>query len=151
MKDSLTRQGLGKKYTFDKPVTAPVPKVLNTFTGIKTAFSDPSRFKTIYEKYGYGSILMFDEVAQWVHLMVVSSVGTDCWLGTMVIRQWYISIDICFVMCADRKLQVLHALFPEKDSLQQNAAWFAAAVRDKIKEKSWQYVARVIHCHSYLC
>jgi linoleate 10R-lipoxygenase len=64
MKESLKRQGLVKKYNFDKPVTARVPKVLNTFTGIKTAFSDPSRFKTIYEKYGYGSILMFDDVAQ---------------------------------------------------------------------------------------
>jgi hypothetical protein len=68
MKESLTRQGLDKKYTFDPPVPLRVPKVLNTFTGIKAAFSDPSRFKTVYEKYGYGSILMFDEIAKWVHL-----------------------------------------------------------------------------------
>jgi hypothetical protein len=64
MKDSLTRQGINKKYTFDKPIASRVPKVLNTFTGIKTAFTDPARFKVIYEKYGYGSILMFDETAQ---------------------------------------------------------------------------------------
>jgi len=105
MKGSLTTRGLVQKYTFDPPVILGVPKVLNTFTGIKVAFSDPSRFKTIYEKYGYGSILMFDDVGQH---------DKD-------------------------KAMVLHALFPEKDSLQQNAAWFAAAVRAKIKEKSWQY------------
>jgi linoleate 10R-lipoxygenase len=35
---------------------------------------------------------------------------------------------------------VLHALFPDKDSISQNAAWFATTIREKIKEKSWQYV-----------
>jgi hypothetical protein len=64
MKESLTRQGLEKKYTFDPPVTSRVAKVLNTFTGIKTAFSDPTKFKVIYEKFGYGSMLMFDDIAQ---------------------------------------------------------------------------------------
>jgi len=68
MKASLTKQGIAKKYTFDPPVALRVPKVLNTFTGIKTAFSDPSRFKVVYEKYGYGSILMFDEIAKWVDI-----------------------------------------------------------------------------------
>lgn len=64
MKQSLTTQGLVAKYTFDHPQTLRVPKVLNTFTGIKNVFGDSSRFKVIYEKYGYGSILMFDEVAK---------------------------------------------------------------------------------------
>jgi hypothetical protein len=64
MKESLTRQGLDKKYTFDRPITSRAAKVLNTFTGIKAAFNDPSRFKVIYEKFGYGSMLMFDDVAQ---------------------------------------------------------------------------------------
>ncbi|KAG6859256.1 hypothetical protein C0991_001040 [Blastosporella zonata] len=64
MKDSLTHQKLEKKYTFDRPQALRVPKVLNTFTGIKAVFSDSSRFKVIYEKYGYGSILMFDEIAK---------------------------------------------------------------------------------------
>lgn len=71
MKDSLTRRGLAEKYTFERPKTLSVPKVLNTFAGIKTAFGDPSRFKVIYEKYGYGSILMFDELAQYVHNFTV--------------------------------------------------------------------------------
>lgn len=64
MKGSLTTQGLAAKYTFDHPQALRVPKVLNTFTGIKNVFSDSSRFKVIYEKYGYGSILMFDDVTQ---------------------------------------------------------------------------------------
>jgi len=64
MKESLTTQGLAAKYTFEHPQALRVPKVLNTFTGIKTVFSDSSRFKVIYEKYGYGSILMFDEIAK---------------------------------------------------------------------------------------
>jgi linoleate 10R-lipoxygenase len=64
MKDSLTKQGLAYKYTFDHPSTLSVPKVLNTFTGIKAVFSDPARFKVLYEKSGYGSIMMFDEMAQ---------------------------------------------------------------------------------------
>ncbi|KAG5644792.1 hypothetical protein DXG03_007613 [Asterophora parasitica] len=85
--------------------TLPIPKVLNTFTGIKTVFSDPSRFKVIYEKYGYGSILMFDDIAQH---------DKD-------------------------KALVMHALFPEKDSLNKHAAWFAEATKAKIQEKSWKY------------
>ncbi|PPQ84052.1 hypothetical protein CVT26_013955, partial [Gymnopilus dilepis] len=64
MKQSLTRQGLQDKYTFDLPKALPVPKVLNTLTGIKTVFSDPHCYKVIYEKFGYGSMLMFDDAAQ---------------------------------------------------------------------------------------
>ncbi|KAF8066489.1 heme peroxidase [Lyophyllum atratum] len=105
MKQSLTQQKLDHKYTFDHPPTIPAAKVLNTFTGIKAVFSDPSRFKVIYEKYGYGSILMFDEMAKHDN---------------------------------DRAM-VLHALFPEKDSLNQHAAWFSAAIAAKIQEKSWKY------------
>jgi linoleate 10R-lipoxygenase len=68
MKQSLTRQGLAKKYTFDRPTPSPDIKVLNTFTGIKTVFGDPSRFKIIYEKNGYGSVLMFDDIPKYVHI-----------------------------------------------------------------------------------
>ncbi|PPQ95917.1 hypothetical protein CVT26_016140 [Gymnopilus dilepis] len=64
MKESLTRRGLEHKYTFDLPQAAPVPKLLHTLTGIRNAFNDPRRFKIMYEKYGYGSVLMFDDVAQ---------------------------------------------------------------------------------------
>ena len=66
MQTSLTRQGLQEKYEFSPPKTIPVPKILNTLTGIKAVFSDPSRFKIIYGKVRYGSILMFDDRAQFV-------------------------------------------------------------------------------------
>ena len=36
------------------------------------------------------------------------------------------------------KAMVLHALFPEEDSLKQHALWFANAVKEKIDEKSWR-------------
>jgi linoleate 10R-lipoxygenase len=77
MKESLTKQKLDKKYTFDFPVAARIPKVLHTFTGIKTLFNDPAKFKVIYEKYGYGSILMFDEIAKWVFTARMT-INADC-------------------------------------------------------------------------
>ncbi|GLB40814.1 putative heme peroxidase [Lyophyllum shimeji] len=105
MKESLTRQGLAAKYTFDHRRIQAIPKILNTFKGIKAVWSDPSRFKVIYEKHGYGSILMFDDVAKH----------------------------------DDDRAMVLHALFPDKDSLNQHAAWVSAAIKAKIQEKSWTH------------
>ena len=95
MKESLTRQGLTKKYTFDPPVTTRVQKVLQTFDGIQTVLSDPAKFKVIYEKFGYGSMLMFDEIAKYVlPLLIFPRPGYRRWgwmitgllLGTIRIR-----------------------------------------------------------------
>ncbi|KAG6877820.1 hypothetical protein C0993_003604 [Termitomyces sp. T159_Od127] len=61
MEDSLTRQKIAKKYTFTRPKALPITKCINTFTGIKAVFSDPSRFKVIYEIPGYGSPLVFNQ------------------------------------------------------------------------------------------
>ena len=65
MKASLTKQGLADKYTFTRPVPVSVPKILNTFTGIKTVLSDPTRFKVPYgikdPATSGGSILDCDE------------------------------------------------------------------------------------------
>jgi linoleate 10R-lipoxygenase len=66
MKGSLTRLGIAEQYTFGRPSALPECKILTTFTGIKYACGDPTRFKVIYEKIGYGSILMFDEIAKYV-------------------------------------------------------------------------------------
>lgn len=64
MHDSLTRLGLVDQYTFNRPIPAPIPKVLSTFTGIKYVFNDPSRFPTVYDMKGlgngYGFMLVFD-------------------------------------------------------------------------------------------
>lgn len=68
MQESLTRQGIANQYTFTRPVATCVPKVLNTFTGIKYVFNDPARFKTVYDMNGlgdgYGFMLNFDEPAK---------------------------------------------------------------------------------------
>ena len=66
MKASLTARNVASSYTFDRPASIPEAKILNTFTGIKYVFNDPSRFKIIYEKYGYGSIVNTDDVQQYV-------------------------------------------------------------------------------------
>ncbi|KAG6847119.1 hypothetical protein H0H93_009982, partial [Arthromyces matolae] len=105
MQKSLTRRKLQAKYSFDHPKVQPVPKILNTFTGIRRVFGDPSLFKVVYEKQGYGSILMFDEIAQH----------------------------------DNDKAMLLHALFPDKNSLEEYAAWFASYTTAKIKEKTWKY------------
>jgi len=109
MKDSLTKQGLAARYKFDRPITARIPKILNTFTGIKYVFNDPTRFHTVYDLSrlgdGYGSILAFDEVAKHD---------------------------------ADKAL-ALHAVFPSKDSLDVYRAWYRDNIAKKIKERSWRY------------
>ncbi|KAF8957351.1 heme peroxidase [Flammula alnicola] len=94
MKESLTRQGLADKYTFDHPTPLRDAIMLNTFTGIKTVFNDPSRFKVIYPKLGYGSVLMFDDNPQHDtdRLMVMRSIFPDkdsltkfaAWMGATV-------------------------------------------------------------------
>jgi hypothetical protein len=66
MKGSLAGLGIAEQYTFDRPSAPPECKILNTFTGIKYVFGDPTRFKVIYEKLGSGSILMLDEIAKYV-------------------------------------------------------------------------------------
>ncbi|TFK61201.1 heme peroxidase [Pluteus cervinus] len=109
MKDSLTKQGTGAQYTYDRPVAARIPKVLNTFTAIKTVFNDPAKFPTIYDMQalgnGYGFMSVFDEPAKHD---------------------------------ADRSL-ALHALFPTKQSLDEYNAWYRDNVTQRIQEKSWKY------------
>ncbi|TFK63858.1 heme peroxidase [Pluteus cervinus] len=109
MKESLTRQGTVARYTFNRPVTAVVPKVLNTFTAIKTVFNDPAKFHTVYEMQalgnGYGFMLIFDVPAKHD---------------------------------PDRAL-ALHALFPTTQSLDDYNKWYKDSVTQKIKDKSWTY------------
>ncbi|KAJ7340010.1 heme peroxidase, partial [Mycena albidolilacea] len=109
MKDSLTAQGIAAQYTFDRPIPARVPKILNTFTGIKYVFNDPTRFRTVYDMKGlgggYGFFLAFDEALKH---------DTD--------RAW-----------------ALHTLFPSKSSLAEYRAWYRDSVIKKINERSWKY------------
>jgi len=105
----LTKQGIVERYTFDRPVAAPEPKVLNTFTGIKHVFNDPLRFPTVYDMKGlgggYGFLLCFDQAAKHD---------------------------------PDRAL-ALHALFPSETSLSQYRNWYRDSTIQKIKERSWKY------------
>lgn len=64
MKKSLTRQGIQGKYTFDRPGTLSIPKVLNTLAGIQNFFQDSTKFKAIYNKFGYGPLYKFEEIAK---------------------------------------------------------------------------------------
>ncbi|KAF8878552.1 heme peroxidase [Infundibulicybe gibba] len=109
MKDSLTKQGIADRYVFERPITTRVPKILNTFTGIKYVFNDPTRFHTVYDMKGlgdgYGFILSFDEALEHD---------------------------------ADKAL-ALHALFPAKTSLDEYRMWYRDSVIQKIQERSWKY------------
>ncbi|TFK63860.1 heme peroxidase [Pluteus cervinus] len=109
MKDSLTKQGTVAQYTFNRPATAVVPKVLNTFTAIKTVFNASTKFHTVYEMQalgnGYGFMLIFDDPGKHD---------------------------------PDRTL-ALHALFPTTQSLDDYNKWYKDSVTQKIKDKSWTY------------
>ncbi|KAJ7704765.1 heme peroxidase [Mycena rosella] len=109
MKQSLTSQGIAANYTFDRPVPAPEPKVLNTFTGIKHVFNDPARFPTVYDMKGlgngYGFLLCFDQAPKH-------------------------DPDLALA---------LHALFPTESSLSQYRAWYRDSATQLIKERSWKY------------
>lgn len=61
MTESLTRQGIAAKYTFERPKPQSPPVILTTFTAISTVWSDSARFKNTYPKAGYGSALNYDD------------------------------------------------------------------------------------------
>ncbi|KAJ7923789.1 heme peroxidase [Mycena leptocephala] len=121
MKQSLTAQGLAADYTFDRPVPAPEPKVLNTFAGIKYVFNDPVRFPTVYDMAGlgngYGFMLCFDQAAKHD---------------------------------PDRGL-ALHALFPTESSLSQYRVWYRDSTAQLIKERSVINVTSVHWAADRLC
>ncbi|KAH8111877.1 heme peroxidase [Phellopilus nigrolimitatus] len=108
---NLTKLGIAEKYDFNRPKTTPIPKVLNTLTGIRYVFNDFKKFHQIYEADmkmltdGYGFMLTFDD--QKTH-----------------------SVD---------KALVWHALFPSKDSVGQYVEWYKGKTRDLLKQKSFQY------------
>ena len=49
MKDNLMRQGIADRYMFDRPMAAPIPKILEEFTPIKHVINDPVVFPPMYE------------------------------------------------------------------------------------------------------
>ncbi|THV00228.1 heme peroxidase [Dendrothele bispora CBS 962.96] len=109
IKPSLEKQGLVGDYNFDRPVPAKIPKVLNTFTGIKYAFSDPSKFHVLYDLSGlgngYGNVLGFDDPKKH----------------------------------DDDHAWAVRAMFPNKSSMDEYRKWYHDSIQQKIKEKSWSF------------
>jgi linoleate 10R-lipoxygenase len=65
MKESLTKRGIADQYTYTRPVTTRIPKVLNTFTRIKYVFDDSTRFHDMSGLgNGYRFMLVFDQAAK---------------------------------------------------------------------------------------
>jgi linoleate 10R-lipoxygenase len=71
MKETLTRLKLAERYTFDRPVPAVEPIILNDLAAIKHAFNDPEHFKTGYSMdklgNGYGFMITMDDRTKCVY------------------------------------------------------------------------------------
>jgi linoleate 10R-lipoxygenase len=109
MNASLTKLGMASQYTFDRPKATVIPKVLNTFTGIRYVFNNPTQFPVVYDMKGlgngYGFMLTFDEATKHD---------------------------------ADRSL-ALHALFPTQTSLDDYRKWYKDGVNQRVTQRSWVY------------
>ena len=69
-KDNLTKLGVANKYDFARPKPQPIPKVVDTISGIRYVFADYNKFKTTYGDDmrlltdGYGFFLVFEDEKQ---------------------------------------------------------------------------------------
>lgn len=108
---NLTKLGLVDKYAFERPVAQPVPKVLNTLTGIRHVFADPSKFVQIYTDdmkaltRGYGFMLVFDQPAKH------DKDRAFCW----------------------------HALVPDMNTMNGYTKWYKDMTEQLIAEKQFKY------------
>ena len=110
-KKNLEKLRIADKYKFDRPKPTPIPKVLNTLTGIRYVFNDFNKFKQTYTQdmealtQGYGFMLTFDDEKKH---------STD-------------------------KALLWHALFPDMKVYQENVAWYKNKTRELLKSKSVKY------------
>jgi len=79
--------------------------------------SDPAGFRTIYEEYGYGSMLMFDEAAS-VLWSFSGQHGDD---NEFIFRH------------VKNQAIMLNALFPSTKSIDKYAAWIAGTTKNGIE------------------
>ncbi|TFK61373.1 heme peroxidase [Pluteus cervinus] len=118
MEASLTKQGIADKYKPPGPANLPIatrlpprqlPKVIHTFKAINTVFSDPARFKVVYQLSalgdGYGFMMGFDDPKKHD---------------------------------PDRAL-AFHALLPSKTALDEYRIWYRDQTIKRIEENSWSY------------
>ncbi|GJJ14559.1 hypothetical protein Clacol_008824 [Clathrus columnatus] len=109
-KGNLTKLGIVDKYTFNRPVPQPIPKIVDTISGIRYVFNDNNKFKVTYGTdmklltNQYGFFLVFDD--QKTH-------ETD-------------------------RSQNLHALFPDTQTINNYVSWYKQKISDLIKEHSYK-------------
>ncbi|KAF7300907.1 Heme peroxidase [Mycena kentingensis (nom. inval.)] len=107
MLESLTRMGIADQYTFDRPTPARVPVVLHDFTAINYVFSDPARFKNVYDMKdignGYGFLLGFDEPKKH-------------------------DPDLALA---------LHGLFPTQGSMSDYRVWYREKIGNLVEDRSF--------------
>lgn len=69
-RQNLTKLGTVQNYSFDRPKPQPIPKIVDTLTGIRYVFGDPTKYKVTYGDdmrlltEGYGFFLVFEEPAR---------------------------------------------------------------------------------------
>ncbi|CUA76356.1 prostaglandin-endoperoxide synthase 2 [Rhizoctonia solani] len=109
-KENLTRLKLADKYTFERPVATPIPKVINSVSGIRYIHSNISKYTSLhglkmgYVTYPKGALLVLDEESQ----QAVDSI-------------------------------VLRTLFPGKDDLEKHARYYQKTVQSLLQAKSMSY------------
>lgn len=108
---NLSKLGLVNNYDFSRPIAQPIPKVLNTLTGIRYVFNDFNKFHQTYKfdmellTDGYGFMLTFDDKAKH---------ETD-------------------------KQLVWHALFPNTDAVTKAIQWYKDTTTAMLKQYSYKY------------
>ncbi|KAF8630607.1 hypothetical protein AX15_002834 [Amanita polypyramis BW_CC] len=110
MKESLTKQGIADRYTFDRPTPVIIPKILDSSTSIRHVMNEPETFPPVYE------------------LRVIQDE-----------QEFQLSVESGIDYKAPDKIFALEALFPNKDALQRHGEWFRESISRKIKERSWKY------------
>ncbi|THV00227.1 heme peroxidase [Dendrothele bispora CBS 962.96] len=109
IKPSIQKQGLVDNYDFNRPVAARPMKVLNTLTGIKYAFNDPSKFHVMFDLSGlgngYGNVLGFDE------------------------RKKH----------DDDLAWAVRAFFPNKSAMDEYRQWYREKVQHAVETRSYTY------------
>ncbi|KZT00985.1 heme peroxidase [Laetiporus sulphureus 93-53] len=110
-KTNLTKLGIADKYDYSRPVAQPIPKVLNTLTGIRHVFADPTKYIQIYTRdmtmltRGYGFMLVFDEREKH------DRDRAFCW----------------------------HALVPDAQTMQEYTQWYKQMTIKLLNEKKFTY------------
>ena len=109
--ENLTKLGLAASYDFTRPTPLHPVKTLNTFTGIKHVFNDPAKYKVIY--------------------------GPDMNLCTQG-HGFLLSYDDPARHDSD-KAMVVHALWPDMETMNDYIEFYKTTTHDLIKAKSFTY------------